>query len=214
MTVTNQFRVTKRLAGLALGLLLPVGQATALDWYVGARAGIAALDKDSNAATQEIRALGESNVTLDVDKTSPGGSIYGGIAIDEMVGFELGLFTLGEHDTDVNGTTTNENLLANRVAAVQPRAGEGVSLAVRLNAPLIAGFEGRMRYGIAFWQYDFDINTSSGQRSFEDNGTSGLAGLGVWYSGFGALSVGVDADFYDINDDTVYLLTGGIEWRP
>lgn len=214
MNETKGRRATATLAGLAFGVMLPISQAAAVDWYMGVRAGVAALDKDSDAATREIRALGEPNVTLDVDKTAPGGTVYGGIAFDEMVGLELGLFTLGEHDTEVSGTTTNEDRLATRVAAVQPRAGDGVSLAMNINAPLVAGFDARLRYGIAYWQYDFDINTSSGQRSFDDSGTSGLAGLGLWYSGLGALRIGVDADFYNINDDTVYLITGGVEWRP
>ncbi|WP_348673771.1 hypothetical protein [uncultured Abyssibacter sp.] len=205
---------TLMLAAAAATGLLVSGTASA-EWYAGVRAGQAIVDKGSRATTNELRLQGEPNVTADVDDSDTGGTIYGGIRLGDVIGFEVGLFTLGSHDTVVSGTTTDTDLLARRTAAVQPRAGDGINIAATVFTPqFLGGFEGRLRYGFAYWEAEFETTTSAGTRTYDDDGFDVLAGAGLWYAGFGQVAIGADVDFYNIDDDTVFLLTGGIEWRP
>ncbi len=199
-------------AATAIGLL--VSGAASAEWYAGVRAGQSIVDKGSRATTNELRLQGEPNVTADVDDSDTGGTIYGGLKFDDVIGIEVGLFTLGSHDTTVSGTTTDANLLARRTAAVQPRAGDGINIAATVFTPDYWGFEGRMRFGYAYWKAEFETTTSTGTRSYDDDGFDVLAGAGLWYVGFGQIALGADIDFYNIDDDPVFLVTGGIEWRP
>ena len=73
--------------------------------------------------------------------------------------------------------------------------------------------EGRMRFGIAFWDYEADIVTSSGTFRLEDDGTDGTIGVGVWYKR-GQFALGADFDIYNLGSDGSYALTGGVEWYP
>ena len=50
--------------------------------------------------------------------------------------------------------------------------------------------------------------------SFDDDGFDPMAGVGLWYTGFGRVKLGGDLDFYVINNDPVYLLTAGVEFQP
>ena len=206
--------VQHALMAVMAGASLLVSGVASAEWYVGARAGLSIVDKGSDATTTELRAMGEPNVTADVDDSDTAATLYGGYKIDGVIAIEASLYTLGSHDTSVSGTTTDAHALAVKTAAVQPRSGDGISLAGVIFTDPVYGFEGRLRMGVAYWQSEFETTTSSGTRSFDDDGFDPMAGVGLWYTGFGRVKLGGDLDFYVINNDPVYLLTAGVEFQP
>lgn len=182
-------------------------------WYVGAKGGLSIVEDTGSVLTRQLRDQGESGVTLDIDNSDTGGTVFVGYDLGTGLALELGAFTLGDHDTTVTGTSSDPSQLAQRIANVQPRTGDGVIATTRIATNFTRSFEGRMRFGFVFWDYEADIRTSSGTFRLEDDGLDGTAGIGLWYKR-GQFAVGADFDIYNMNSDGTYALTGGIEWYP
>lgn len=195
-----------------VGALALPGSALA-DWYVGAKGGLSIVEDTGGALTRQLRDQGENNVSLDIDSTDTAGSVFIGYDLGNGMALELGGFSLGDHDTTVSGTSTDPNGLAQRIANVQPRTGDGLSAIARFSIPLTRSIEGRLRFGMAFWDYEADIVTSAGTFRLEDDGTDGIGGIGLWFKR-GQFAVGGDFDIYNLGSDGTYTVTGGVEWYP
>lgn len=196
----------------AVGALALPGTALA-DWYIGAKGGLSIVEDTGGTLTRQLQDQGENNVTLDIDSTDTAGTLFVGYDLGNGMALEIGGFTLGDHDTTVTGTSSNPNALAQRIANVQPRTGDGILLSTRIATNFTRSFEGRMRVGFAIWDYEADIVTSSGTFRLEDDGLDGMAGIGLWFKR-GQFAVGADFDIYNLNSDGTYALTGGVEWYP
>lgn len=183
-------------------------------WYVGARGGVSVVEDTGGTLTRQLRDLGESSAVIDIDSTDVAGNVYIGYDWDGYLGIEVGGFTLGEHDAVVTGTTSNAAALPARVAFVQPRTAEGVSITTNVRVPFSQRLEGRLKLGLAFWDFEADIVTSNGTFRLEDDGTDPTGGIGLWYGLSQQFAIGVDIDLYNLNDDGVVAFTGGLEWHP
>ena len=198
-------------ASAALALALP--SSALAGWYVGAKGGLSIVEDTGGTLTAQLREQGETGVTMDIDSTDTAGTVFVGYDLGNGMALELGAFSQGDHDTTVSGVSSNTAALAQRIANVQPRTGDGIVLNTRISTNFTRSFEGRMRVGFAFWDYEADIVTSAGTFRLEDDGVDGMAGIGLWFKR-GQFAVGADFDIYNLNSDGTYALTGGVEWYP
>lgn len=205
---------TKLISGVLAVVATCLSTSAFAGWYVGARGGASVVEDTGGTLTRQLRDQGERSAVIDIDSTDVAGNVYIGYEWGNYLGIELGGFTLGEHDAQVTGTTSDASALPGRVAFVQPRTAEGISLTTNVRVPLSPRWEGRLKLGLAFWDFEADIVTSNGTFRLEDDGTDPTAGIGLWYGLSRQIAIGVDIDLYNLNDDGVIAFTGGLEWHP
>jgi opacity protein-like surface antigen len=167
-------------------VLAPAGTALAQgQWYVQGSIGKLDLDYSASDLTNDLSNLGWTITSPVVDSDDTAWKLVGGIAVNQYVAFEAGYVSLGEVTTQFSATVDPgeiDDILADTYA-VHPYQGDGLVAAAVLIWPVNPDrFSVNLKGGVFAWKSETDIRViqgGTGSVTGEDDGTSGMYGLGI-----------------------------------
>jgi uncharacterized repeat protein (TIGR01451 family) len=172
-------------AAMAL-MLAPASDAQAQgQWYVQGAVGKLDLDYSASDLTNDLSNLGWTITSPVVDSDDTAWKVVGGFAFNEYFAVEAGYVSLGEVMTQFSATVDPgeiDDILADTYA-VHPYQGDGVVVAGVISWPISPDrFSVNLKGGVFAWKSETDVRViqgGTGSVSGEDDGTSGMYGLGV-----------------------------------
>jgi len=183
------------IAVLTVLLAIPV-TASAQGFYIGGGLGYVELDDDLHNPS-----------TTKFDDSSAGIKLLAGYEVNQMLGLELQLSSLGLYETDTIDSRFDDEYGA-------------FTLVANGRLPLGGGFFlfGQAGFGLASLAQDYAISTTSGttpvliEDTEYDSGSTTLLGLGFEYRDLNAMNQGlgfrIGYEQYDFDVDRVYLNNG------
>jgi hypothetical protein len=199
----------RRMLVAVWALLALVGsQARADDassWYVGAQFGSA---RSYVTATRIDAALADQgyNVSSNVsNKSREAWRVLGGYRPLRWLAIEAGYSDLGEVDVDFRGPTADIGQFLINANALQPPSAEGYDVSAVARLPIGSRASAHVRAGAFIWDARYRTRNIDGQAvRRNDNGTDGLAAVGVqamisahWGLGAEFTRYGIDGDHID-----------------
>ncbi|CAH9067825.1 hypothetical protein PSECIP111951_03909 [Pseudoalteromonas holothuriae] len=179
--------------------------ASPADWKVTSSVGQATADTEVGQSPLIVSNVDDSDISWSI------GAFYQ-VAPNWDVG--LRYINLGEGRIDFSGSVLEPNDAHNVVRKVAPVLPEGVSIQVDYSKNLTGKFQGKVFFGAFNWKYKIDSASDSGTSyRFEDNGTSGYLGGGVYYEVSNDLTLGLDYSHYFVSKNDISEIALGLQYR-
>lgn len=204
---------------IALALLsLAATRASADDstsWYVGAQFGSARSDVSAGDIDAALNDQGYNATSLVSNKSRDAWRVYGGYELTRWLALEAGYSDLGEVDVGFAGAIADVDQFMRDANALQPPSAEGFDLAAIARYSLGSRASLYARAGAFFWDARYETRSVGGQFFLrrEDDGTDGLAGIGVQVNVYKQWSLGAELTRYGIDGDHIDFAGVGISFR-
>ena len=221
-------RVMASVAALALVALLSLGgvpaqaqQAGAVDGllsnvYVGARAGAARADTDTDDVTRQLQSAGYLMSATGYSKSGFTGTLYAGYDVRQDFGAELGLTYLGRIHASLYGVAQGDLAPVLKAAEKVTRGGGyGVSLAGRYRWDFSPRLALDLRAGPYLWETRSDLYQGSAMAMNQiQRGVGYTVGGGPRFALTDRLGAGISADYFGVTSYNHFLtLTAGLEYH-
>lgn len=196
-------RRTALLAPLACALLL-VTPAAAGTFYLGAELG----ESSTDAVDESIIDDGTFGNSIDVDDSDTAWKGFVGYRFLKFVAVEAALVNLGEFE--VNGTSSGA---AGDVSFSADA--DGYTLSAMGILPVGPGFKLFAKAGYFIWDVDVDVSSSGLGTTINDSddGEDLVYGAGLAYKFGLGLGVRLEYEEYEIDDESVEVISAGVTWR-
>ncbi len=133
------------------------------DYYAGVTFGQSQFDVSASDIDRALADLGYATDT-DLDDTDLAFQAYVGYRFDGPFAVELGYVNLGQIESTIEATPTNNDLFLDDVADVHPVLGRGAQLQARWFAWANERVEVSVGAGVWFWEGDMEAAAGTGER--------------------------------------------------
>ncbi|RLJ16827.1 hypothetical protein DJ031_15245 [bacterium endosymbiont of Escarpia laminata] len=213
----GQLPVALMLAFLVTGGGLSPRPAQADDgpWYMGVSVGASKSAADAAELDANLAALGYST-TSTLDDTDIGWKLFGGYQWNPNLAVEAALVDLGQVTSRISGNFGDLDAFVADVARVHPYSARGISASIVGELPVAQRFRLFGKVGLFFWDADIDARFEVGGQpiSFDSKqGVDPVFGAGVKFHINKKTALRVEWERYEIDRDSVQLLSAGVEYR-
>lgn len=203
----------KCVALLTGGLLLPLGEAIADNWQLGANIGAASGDTSASALNNQLSSQGLSATASSNDDNRMAWKLYVGYQHTATWGMEFGYVDLGKINTTIDGTTADINTFLTSVADIHPQTAQGWTLSGTYRHPFSATNALLLRAGVYDWSSDYQLKSAGISRTVNSDGTSGIFGLGFETKVGSGIMLTFDYARYSIDGESILVLSAGTSYR-
>jgi len=199
-------RRTAPFAALACALLL-VTPAAAGTFYVGAELGESSTDAVDESAIDD-----GSFGSINVDDSDSSWKAFVGYRFLKFVAVEVAAVDLGQFE--VSGTSSGGGVFpAGNVSATA--AADGYTVSALGVLPVGPGFKVFARAGYFIWDVDFDLTSSGVGTTVNDSqdGEDLVYGAGLAYKFAMGLGVRLEYEQYEVEDESIDVISAGLTWR-
>lgn len=197
------------------GLFPRPAQADDGSWYMGVSVGASKSAADAAELDANLAALGYST-TSTLDDTDIGWKLFGGYQWNPNLAVEAALVDLGQVTSRISGNFGDLDAFVADVARVHPYSARGISASIVGELPVAQRFRLFGKVGLFFWDADIDARFEVGGQpiSFDSKqGVDPVFGAGVKYHINKKMALRVEWERYEIDRDSVQLLSAGVEYR-
>ena len=202
-----------RLILISASLLLPLGQAFAGEWVVGATLGKALGDTNASQLDNQLAAQGLTANASSSDDNRSAWQLSLGYDFDPNWSAEFGYVDLGQIETTFSGTTVDINSFLSSVSTIHPQTAQGWRMGGVFRQAIAEKSWFLLRGGVLHWRSDYTLSTASVSRSVKASGVGNTVGLGVEVEAMANTRVGVNYDRYDIDGESVSVYSAGVSYR-
>lgn len=197
------------------GLFPRPAQADDGPWYMGGSVGASKSAADASELDANLAALGYST-TSTLDDTDIGWKLFGGYQWNPNLAVEAALVDLGQVTSRISGNFGDLDAFVADVARVHPYSARGISASIVGELPVAQRFRLFGKVGLFFWDADIDARFEVGGQpiSFDSKqGVDPVFGAGVKFHINKKTALRVEWERYEVDRDSVQLLSAGVEYR-
>jgi len=201
------------LISLSAGLLLSVGQAQANNWTIGGNIGYAMGSESADSINRQLSDLGlNATATSNRDNRNTW-QAYIGYQYTPKWGVEVGYVDLGEVTTTLSGSTSDINTFLTSVSDIHPQTAQGWQLVGSYRHSADNASNIVVKAGLLDWTNQYTLETTTVSRKVNNNGVSGVVGLGFETELVANVMFSANVSHYRIEGEPVSILDFGVMYR-
>lgn len=203
----------RRLTILVAGLLLPLAQAVAGTWTVGGNLGYALGDANATSLNQKISSMGLNASATNNAQNRKNWQAYVGYQYTPKWGLEIGYVDLGRVETTFTGTIADFDTFITTVQNIHPQTAQGWQASASYRYSVDKDSNAVLKVGVLDWTNRYTLASTSVTRTFNNNGISGVIGLGFETKLIDKWLFNVNLSRYNIDGEPVSIVDLGLLYR-